>query len=178
MILLVRSSGRKNGKSNQLLNRIKSHVEEEIREYDLTQMNIKGCSGCRACKKSDELCVISDDLKPFFKDINEARHVIYASPNYMGEMSGQLKLLYDRHYSTTDIHGTSKLNHLKSGVLLFTQGYQNEMYYKNKYSDYQKILSRQLNTSFELVIYGGDEQLSDTISVHEKVHEIVQILKD
>ncbi|MBN2794598.1 MAG: flavodoxin family protein [Clostridia bacterium] len=178
MILLVRSSGRKNGKSNQLLNRIKSHVEDEVKEYDLSQMNIKGCSGCRACKKSIGYCVIADDLKPFFEDLNEAKHVIYASPNYMGEMSGQLKLLYDRHYSMTDLQGKSKINHLKSGVLLFTQGYENELYYKDIYSNYQSILSRQLNTPFALVIYGGDELLSDTISVQEKINGIVQILCD
>lgn len=178
MIIVVRASARKEGKSNQLVDRVLKDIKDDVVEYDLNQLKIKGCSGCRACKQSKKLCVIKDDLNDFFMNLKDADYVIYASPNYMGEMSGQLKLLFDRHYSLTDMGGKSKLNHIKSGVLLFTQGYQDESYYKATYEKYLHAFNKQLNTQLALMVYGGDELLSDQVMVNEKISIMLNHLKE
>lgn len=63
--------------------------------FDLYDMNIKPCQGCFVCRKTGH-CVMQDDFQNLFKHIVDADVVIFGSPVYIGQISAQMKLLWDR----------------------------------------------------------------------------------
>ncbi len=68
-----------------------------IHLYDL---NYKGCISCFACKekggKSYGRCVVRDDLKPIFKRIESADALIFGSPIYLGNITGEMQSFLER----------------------------------------------------------------------------------
>lgn len=70
------------------------HVVEKI---NLSNKNIGFCKGCLACqtmKKGN--CVIQDDANLIINKMKEAKIIVFATPIYFYEMSGQMKTLLDR----------------------------------------------------------------------------------
>ena len=70
---------------------------ELINLYDL---NYKGCISCFACKekggKSYGECVIKDVLKPIFKRVEESDAIIFGSPIYLGNITGEMQSFLER----------------------------------------------------------------------------------
>jgi multimeric flavodoxin WrbA len=70
---------------------------ELVHLYDL---NYKGCISCFACKekggKSYGRCVVRDDLKPVFKKIESADALIFGSPIYLGNITGEMQSFLER----------------------------------------------------------------------------------
>ncbi|UCE12894.1 MAG: flavodoxin family protein [Candidatus Heimdallarchaeota archaeon] len=63
-----------------------------LRDYDL-----KFCLGCRTCFDKGELaCPQKDDLSLIVEKIKKADGVIFASPVYVSDVSGEMKTLIDR----------------------------------------------------------------------------------
>jgi multimeric flavodoxin WrbA len=90
--------------------------------YFLNEMNIRGCQGCRACKKLDGACVQTDDLAPLYDEIKKAEAVVIGTPVYMLQMTGQTKLLVDRLYAFLNNDFTHKLGAGKKTLMVYTQG--------------------------------------------------------
>lgn len=67
----------------------------EVKSYVLGTQNIKYCKGCKTCYKTRK-CIQRDDMDQIIKDIFEADIVLIASPSYWGDVSGQLKVFFDR----------------------------------------------------------------------------------
>ena len=57
--------------------------------------NIKFCIGCLSCQKTGK-CVIQDDVPEIMEKVKNADVLVFATPIYYYEMSGQLKTLLDR----------------------------------------------------------------------------------
>lgn len=68
------------------------HVVERIR---LAGKKIQFCIGCLACQKTGK-CVLADDVQAITDKVREADVVVFATPIYYYEMSGQMKTLIDR----------------------------------------------------------------------------------
>ena len=64
----------------------------------LTDFLVKPCKGCRMCSKTGQ-CVINDDYGNVKKALLEADGIILASPNYMYNVSAQMKAFLDRSFS-------------------------------------------------------------------------------
>lgn len=65
-------------------------------EYiSLKEKNIQYCIGCLACQTTGK-CVILDDVAEIMKKVKEAESIVFATPIYYYEMSGQMKTLLDR----------------------------------------------------------------------------------
>lgn len=56
---------------------------------------IKFCIGCLTCLNGGN-CVLKDDVREIMEKVKEAEVIIYATPIYYYEMSGQMKTLLDR----------------------------------------------------------------------------------
>ena len=70
--------------------------EEYVCEFvDLRDKNIKFCSGCMTCHKSNK-CVYQDDMVELLEKIKESDLVVLASPNYFGNMNAITKNFIDR----------------------------------------------------------------------------------
>ena len=76
----------------------------------LKDKDIRFCRGCLACQKTMK-CVIKDDVAEILEKVKAADTVVFATPIYYYELSGQLKTLLDRlnpiypqEYSFRDIY--------------------------------------------------------------------------
>jgi len=67
----------------------------EVEKISLVGKNIQFCKGCLACQKLGR-CVINDDVNDIMARVLKADVVVWATPIYYYEMSGQMKTLIDR----------------------------------------------------------------------------------
>lgn len=82
----------------------------EVELISLKDKDIRFCKGCLACQKMMK-CVIKDDAPEIVSKIQEADAIVFVTPIYYYELSGQLKTLLDRcnplypqEYSFSDIY--------------------------------------------------------------------------
>lgn len=67
----------------------------DVEKVSLNGKNIQFCKGCLACQKLGR-CVINDDVNDIMAQVLKADVVVWATPIYYYEMSGQMKTLIDR----------------------------------------------------------------------------------
>ncbi len=97
-ITVINSSFRKNGNTDHLAaNFIKGAKEngDEVNLINLKDIRLNFCHGCLACEKLKK-CVQNDDINSLLDDIQNSDILVFASPIYYYEMSGQLKTFLDR----------------------------------------------------------------------------------
>lgn len=134
----VIASARKNGNCKQIVDKITEGIIENGGEntiYFIDDMNIKGCQGCRRCKdlSNPTKCVINDDFLRIMDEVEKSDAIIFAAPNYFGEINAQGHLFMDRFYSMTKTT-PNKLNGKIKAVIIHTYGAKNGFYddYINK----------------------------------------------
>lgn len=97
-VVVLSTSLRSNSNSELLA---KSFVEgtkesgNEVEYISLKNKDIRFCIGCLACQKLGH-CVIKDDVTDIIDSVLYADVVVWATPIYYYEMSGQMKTLIDR----------------------------------------------------------------------------------
>lgn len=97
-VVVLSTSLRSNSNSELLA---KSFVEgskesgNEVEYISLKNKDIRFCIGCLACQKLGH-CVIKDDVAGIMDSVINADVVVWATPIYYYEMSGQMKTLIDR----------------------------------------------------------------------------------
>lgn len=97
-VVVLSTSLRSNSNSELLA---KSFVEgakesgNEVEYISLKNKDIRFCIGCLACQKLGH-CVIKDDVTDIMDSVLYADVVVWATPIYYYEMSGQMKTLIDR----------------------------------------------------------------------------------
>ena len=67
----------------------------EVKYISLKNKDIRFFIGCLACQKTGH-CVIKDDVADIMNSVLEADVVVWSTPIYYFEMSGQMKTLIDR----------------------------------------------------------------------------------
>ena len=67
----------------------------QVEHISLKDKNIKFCIGCLACQKSQR-CVLNDDAVWIAEKAKNADTLVFITPIYYYEMSGQMKTLLDR----------------------------------------------------------------------------------
>ena len=97
--VLIISSSLRGGSNSEILAR---ECEKGAREagLDVEYVSLKNkkigyCIGCLSCQKTG-LCVIKDDAVEIMQKVKEAETIVFATPIYYYEMSGQMKTLLDR----------------------------------------------------------------------------------
>lgn len=97
-VVVLSTSLRSNSNSELLA---KSFVEgakesgNEVEYISLKNKDIRFCNGCLTCQKTGH-CVIKDDVAGIMDSVLYADAVVWATPIYYYEMSGQMKTLIDR----------------------------------------------------------------------------------
>lgn len=75
----------------------------ETEVINLTTLNIHDCTACCTCKADRKInCAINDDMQKLYPKIKAADCLVFGTPVYMGQMSGQMKCFFDRCYSFMD----------------------------------------------------------------------------
>ena len=97
-ILIVSTSPRVNSNSEALAKAFAQGVQEAGHEAELISLRGKTVNFCRGCFVCQEKlrCVIRDDADEICRKALHADVLVFATPIYYYEMSGQLKTLLDR----------------------------------------------------------------------------------
>ncbi len=112
-ILIVSASPRKNSNSEALALAFADGAREaghEVEFVSLRGKTVNFCRGCFVCQEKQR-CVIRDDADEICRKALTADVLVFATPIYYYEMSGQLKTLLDRlnplfpsDYAFTDVY--------------------------------------------------------------------------
>lgn len=124
-VLVISTSLRHNSNSETLAGEFAKGAKEaghEVKEITLRDKNIGFCKGCLACLKLGH-CVIQDDAVEIAKQMHDAQVIVFATPIYYYEMSGQMKTMLDRanplygtDYAFEDIYFLSTAAEDENGV--------------------------------------------------------------
>jgi multimeric flavodoxin WrbA len=101
-IIGIIASPRKEGNTAFIVNKILEGAKEQGAEtqcFSFSDLDIKPCRGCWACHKSDQGCVIKDDMQKLNEAIDRANAIVFGSPIYMMQMSAQAKIIIDRLFA-------------------------------------------------------------------------------
>lgn len=97
--VLIVSTSIRNGSNSEILahevERGALDAGNEIEFVSLAGKNISFCRGCLACQKTGN-CVIRVDMDALIGKVREADAIVFATPIYYYEMSGQMKVFLDR----------------------------------------------------------------------------------
>lgn len=117
-VVILTGSRHKNGTSFLLADKfcegagISGH---EVIRYDAALMNVKGCTGCNACKQKG-CCIQKDDFEAIIADILAADMIVFVTPVYFYGMTAQLKAVIDRFHSV----GSRLMERAKQSILMST----------------------------------------------------------
>jgi multimeric flavodoxin WrbA len=67
----------------------------ETEMIDLCDMHVTPCTACEGCSFNG-ICVYEDDVPTIVERMKNADGIIFASPVYIDNVSGQMKLFFDR----------------------------------------------------------------------------------
>ena len=97
-VLIISTSLRGNSNSDVLARECEKGARDaglDTEYVSLKGKEIKYCIGCLSCQKTGK-CVLKDDVADIMAKVREAKVIVYATPIYYYEMSGQMKTLLDR----------------------------------------------------------------------------------
>ena len=97
-VLIISTSPRKGSNSEALSDEFARGAREsgnEVEKVSLAGKDIRFCRGCFACQKTKR-CVIRDDADLIEQKMVDADVLVFATPIYYYEMSGQMKTMLDR----------------------------------------------------------------------------------
>ena len=97
-ILFVSASLRTGSNSERLAREAERGARDagnDVEFVSLKDKDLRFCKGCLACQKSGK-CVIRDDAAELIAKVQNAEVLVFVTPIYYYELSGQLKTLLDR----------------------------------------------------------------------------------
>jgi multimeric flavodoxin WrbA len=78
-----------------------------IERLYVRELELKGCIACGHCDRKG-FCIQKDDMQKVYPVLEQATHVVVASPVYFYGVTGQLKLLVDRSQAVYMKHELAK----------------------------------------------------------------------
>ena len=97
-VTVISTSIRPNSNSELLAKSFAEGAEatgNEVAFITLKDKDIRFCRGCLSCHQTGK-CIIQDDVAPIMDAVLHADVVVWATPIYYFEMSGQMKTIIDR----------------------------------------------------------------------------------
>ncbi len=97
-VLIISTSLRNHSNSEILAHETERGAKDagnDVEFLSLKGKNIQFCKGCFACQKLGK-CVIKDDANAITEKMKNAEVIVWATPIYFYEMSGQMKTMIDR----------------------------------------------------------------------------------
>lgn len=135
------ASPRKNGNTATLVDEIIRGAQDagtQTTVLNLYDVNIKPCQGCLVCRKTGN-CTMQDDFQNIFKHIIEADVVVFGSPVYVWQITGQMKLLWDRLCGLFDENFQLRYA-AKSTIMVYSQGNPNPEAFKASFQINEAVL--------------------------------------
>ena len=97
--IVIVSSSMRNGNSNILCDEFEKGAKDNnnVFRIDLRNIKLNFCKACSDCY-TQVFCNQNDDMNKLYEKIKNADILVFATPVYFGEISGQLKVFIDRLY--------------------------------------------------------------------------------
>ena len=98
-ILVLNGSPKRNGTVATLLRAVADGAAEkhDVEWVDVYGLIMKPCIACMKCRPDSECALPEDDAHRIGLKIKEADGLVVGTPTHWGNMSAQLKLLFDRN---------------------------------------------------------------------------------
>ncbi|MCK9431949.1 MAG: flavodoxin family protein [Candidatus Omnitrophica bacterium] len=130
----------------------------------LYELDYQGCISCFACKEkggeSYGRCVVQDDLKPVFDRIEKADALIFGSPIYLGNITGQTQSFLERllfpYLAYTDPPESLFPKKIPTGFIYtmgMTEELMNQFGYRQRFAGMEGSLSRIFGSSETLLSF-------------------------
>ncbi|AMK15745.1 flavodoxin family protein [Methanobrevibacter olleyae] len=169
---IVNGSPRKKYNTAQILEKASGGIFDELRKnYDEEDINIhqihlydldfKGCKSCFHCKriggKYYAKCPIKDDLLELLPKIQNADGIIFGSPIYFGELSGELRSFFERFLFSALVYGgeSNAPKRMPIGMIysmnLTEEGC--EQFYANKFDVLENTIEILYSKPYSLKVY-------------------------
>ncbi|MBN1648540.1 MAG: flavodoxin family protein [Spirochaetales bacterium] len=120
-VVFLNGSARPDGNTAHLMSLITERLDTaciSANVINISELNINYCKGCHRCEQTRS-CVQQDDMELIYKAFYAADLICIASPSYWGDVTGQLKVFFDRSTPYCDtVDGTSIFPAGKSGCAL------------------------------------------------------------
>ena len=116
-ITILTGSARKGGNTEIMAETFKKGAVEaghEVTIINTTQKKVAGCLGCKYCFTHQGECVQKDDMADILEVLDKTDVLVFASPIYWFDITGQLKCVIDRMYA----RGSVGFNFNKTALLL------------------------------------------------------------
>ena len=135
-ILMVNSSARKGGNTDVILDELVRACKDNgssVEKIYLCDLDIKQCTGCRACRKRDvkTICAIKDDMIPFYDKLYEADGFVAGFPIYTARENGIMATFMDRWDCFSNPFLTRKMPEGKKGLIVSSWMWPNSTAYDN-----------------------------------------------
>lgn len=101
-ILILNASPKPNGTISQMLKFLEDEIRRknpyvEIENIRISSLKFSSCTGCMKCRSSGKCIFATDDADVTGEKIANADFLVVASPCWWGNMTGNLKSLFDRN---------------------------------------------------------------------------------
>lgn len=173
-ILVLKSSGHKNGSSNMLADEFIKGAKEsgnKVTEYDVFRADIRPCRGCDACKKNGGKCVQPDDYETYLKlAIKDCDMLVFVMPVYYYGWPAQLKTVVDRFYSFNE-----ELQGMRKKTVLIAAAYDETRESFEVVTEYYKVLGKYMNFEDKGIIEGagcGTPDMTDKSKYLKDAYEL------
>ena len=96
-ILIINGSPHRHGSVATMLHAVVDSLEGvEIHWIDVNDLHVHPCTGCMRCRATDTCVLPADDGHRMAEEVRWCDALVMGSPVYWGNMSGQMKLVFDR----------------------------------------------------------------------------------
>lgn len=161
-IVVLNGSPRRNGNTSALVKKFTEGAESAdntVTEFFLDKMNINGCKGCFGGHSSKVCpCVQKDDMAEIYPAVRECDVVVFATPLYYWNMSGQIRTAIDRLFALEEGDGNLLRGHGRAGVLLMAaegHGFEDVLLY------YEHLMEHLRWDNLGHVLAGGNGDIGD-----------------
>ena len=120
-IIILNAAARKNGNTSALVQSFTKGAKasgNNVKEFYLQTMNIRGCIGCMGCARNADPCTQRDEMSQIYDAFKTADVVVMSSPVYFLGMAGTLKTAVDRLFAVFTKYGAEACQ--RDCVLLMT----------------------------------------------------------
>lgn len=181
--LCINGSPRKNGSTAYIINKISEGMREnniEVNIYCLGDMNIKFCTGCKNCYKTGR-CVHNDDINLIIEQLITSDLVLIASPSYWGDVTGQLKVFFDRNTPFCDTNpNNNKINipHGKKGISISIRAGQSERENTHIIETIEHYYGHLGISPFERISITGIDKIEDLMNKQKEIEKAYELGKN
>ncbi|MDW7733302.1 MAG: flavodoxin family protein [Methanolobus sp.] len=135
-------SPRKNGNTDVLVQQVLDGAVEagaDVEKFYINEMDFRGCQGCNYCRAVDG-CKLNDDMTKAYEALKNADGIVFGSPIYFFQFTGQMRQFIDRCFALLNPDFTPRLEAGKKAVIVGAQGAPDAGAFTSVYEEFSRVL--------------------------------------